>query len=107
TTTPTDPDGDGIPDALEDSLLRKYTPSAMLAGTETAWPASASWIESHSDISVSTAQVLGITTPLHRFPPNILAGSQDVHDWTMYGHAYPRQGGGIVLQYWLYFPFNK
>src|SRR5581483_4849526 len=35
-----DQDGDGLPDALEDALLRKYSPSAAIAGSETAWPAS-------------------------------------------------------------------
>lgn len=102
-----DQDGDGLPDALEDSLLRKYSPTALLAGTETAWPASVAWIRARSDLDVTTAEAIGITQPRHRFAHDILSGSHDERDWTMYGHAYPRRGGGIVLQYWLYFPFNK
>jgi hypothetical protein len=105
-TTADDRDGDGIPDLLEDELLRTYSPTALLAGSETAWPASVAWLRARTDIAVDGPETLGIVVPRHPFDASLRRGSRDTRDWTVYGHAYPRKGGGIVLQYWLYFPFN-
>jgi hypothetical protein len=34
------------------------------------------------------------------------AGSGDHGDWVTYGHAFSRSGGGVVLQYWVFYAYN-
>jgi hypothetical protein len=104
---PGDADGDGIPDVLEDELLRKYSPTALVAANDASLPASVDWIRARNDIAIDGPRVMGRVVPAHTFPASVRKGSRDRRDWVMYGHAFPRAGGGIVLQYWLYFPFNK
>ncbi len=100
--TPGDADGDGIPDALEDELLQRYSPTALLAADDASLPASIDWVRRRSAIA---AQKPGVMTR-HLFNEETRRGSRNPADWTMYGHAFPREGGGIVLQYWYFFPFN-
>ncbi len=103
---PGDQDGDGIPDDLEDALLRQYSPTALVAAKDPSLPASISWIRARNDIALDGPQVAGLVVPRHRFSTATRKGSSDPKDWVMYGHAFPRVGGGVVLQYWVYFPFN-
>ena len=40
------------------------------------------------------------------FAAEAQSGSPD-DQWTAYGHAYREKDGGIVLQYWFFFPYNS
>jgi len=33
-------------------------------------------------------------------------GSADRRDWTVYGHVAPARRGGVLVQYWFFYPFN-
>jgi hypothetical protein len=43
-----------------------------------------------------------------RLRPNLAArpGSSDPRDWVVYGHVYPARDGGVLVQYWFFYPFN-
>jgi hypothetical protein len=103
---PADRDGDGIRDALEDELLARFSPTALINDDEKSWPASVSWVRARSELSIDGPRTMGVVVPRHRFNKATRAGSRDEKDWTVYGHVYPREGGGVVLQYWLYFAYN-
>lgn len=34
------------------------------------------------------------------------SGCSDTHDWVVYGHVYPGDSGGIMVQYWFFYPYN-
>ena len=123
-----DRDGDGLDDAVEDALLERHAPIVLLAPTEEALPASAEWLLARADIEtapgepprVLEASVLGAVGALvARAIPGIdapgarlrlaratRAGTADRAVWTVYGHAYRADGGGILLQYWFFYAFN-
>lgn len=101
-----DRDGDGLDDALEDRLLARFSPVALLSPDDPSRPASIEWIRARADLSLGGPTLMGTLVPPRRFDDETRRGSADPGDWTMYGHAYPSRDGGIVLQYWLYFPFN-
>jgi hypothetical protein len=101
-----DTDGDGLPDAQEDLLLRRYAPTALVSADEPSFPASIPWIRARNDIAQDGPRVLGLVVPRHPFSGLARKGSRDPKDWVVYGHAFPKDGGGVVLQYWFYFPFN-
>jgi hypothetical protein len=118
-----DRDGDGIDDALEDALLQRFAPVVLLHPTEEALPASTGWLLARSDLEPATgprprvlaASVLGLVgwpkpvedpaARLHPLP-GTHAGSADRSEWTVYGHAFPAEGGGVLLQYWFFYAFN-
>ena len=118
-----DRDGDGLDDALEDALLGQYAPVVVLHPTEPALPASTDWLLARSDLEpapgprprVLAASVLGLLSwpkpvedPAARLHPHAPdhAGSRNPGDWVVYGHAFPADGGGVVLQYWFFYAFN-
>jgi len=118
-----DLDGDGLDDDLEDDLLARYAPVVLLHATEPARPGSTDWLLARADLEpapgprrrVLAASILGVLAwpkpvedPAARIHPNAQAraGSRDPADWIAYGHAYPAAGGGVLLQYWFFYPFN-
>lgn len=125
-----DRDGDGLDDALEDALLERHAPIVLLAPTEQALPASTDWLLARASIEsapgpgqsprVMQASILGAVGVLvARAVPGIdepgarlhlargaRAGAAERSVWTVYGHAYRADGGGIVLQYWFFYAFN-
>lgn len=104
--TALDTDADGIPDAEEDALLKRYAPTALVAADEPSMPASVAWIRARNDIASDGPRVFGQVVPRHPFSLAARQGSRDPKDWVVYGHAFPKAGGGTVLQYWFYFPYN-
>ncbi len=118
-----DQDGDGLDDAAEDALLARFAPVVLLHPTEPARPGSTDWILGRAELEpapgprprVLAASVLGLLArpkrvedPAARLHPaaHARAGSADPADWVVYGHAYPAAGGGVLLQYWFFYPFN-
>ena len=93
--TALDADGDGIPDAEEDALLRRYAPTALVSADEPSMPASIPWIRARNDIGHDSPRVYGTLVPRHPFSIDARQGSKDPKDWVVYGHAFPKAGGGI------------
>jgi hypothetical protein len=122
-TRAADRDHDGIDDDLEDLLLARYAPVILLHPSEPALPASTDWLLARAELEpapgprprVLAASVLGLLSwpkpvedpaaRLHQRPA-AHAGSHDVADWVVYGHAFRAEGGGVVLQYWFFYAFN-
>jgi hypothetical protein len=118
-----DRDGDGIDDELEDALLQRYAPVVLLHPTEEALPTSTAWLLARADLEpapgprprILAASVLGLlgwpkpvedpSARLH-LADGSHHGSTQPTDWTVYGHAFPAEGGGILLQYWFFYAFN-
>jgi hypothetical protein len=118
-----DRDRDGLDDALEDALLARYAPLVLLHPSEPAMPASTDWLLARAELEpapgprprILAASVLGLLSwpkpvedPAARLHPRAVdhAGSRHPGDWVVYGHAFPAEGGGVVLQYWFFYPFN-
>lgn len=107
-----DLDGDGLPDALEQSLADRYAPVVLLDQADWTRPASVSWVLARHDVTrppgspmiAAIAQTTARATG--RLAPDVRAGSVDPSDWTTYVHVYPRVDGGINIQYWFYYPYN-
>ena len=117
-----DRDLDGLDDELEDGLLARFAPVVILHPTEPALPGSTDWLIARSELEpegprprVLAASVLGLLArpkpvedPAARLHPRraARAGSPTQADWVVYGHAFPGDGGGVLLQYWFFYPFN-
>lgn len=118
-----DHDQDGLPDAVEDALLARYAPIVLIHPSEPALPASTDWLLARSELEpapgprtrVLAASVLGLLAwpqpvehPAARLRPRARdrAGSSVPADWVTYGHAFRSEGGGVLLQYWFFYPFN-
>ncbi len=119
-----DRDGDGLDDDVEDALLQRYAPLVLLHPSEAALPGSTDWLLARADLEpapgpprrVLAASIVGVFAsraqpvedPAARLHPAAAAhaGSPDARDWVVYGHAYPAAGGGVLLQYWFFYPFN-
>lgn len=121
-------DRDGLDDALEDALLARHAPVVLLAPAEHALPASTGWLLARARVetapgrppqmteaSVLTAVgaiaarlVPGADEPgaRLRIPRGVRPGSERPADWTVYGHAHRAADGGVLLQYWFFYPFN-
>jgi hypothetical protein len=121
---PEDLDGDGLDDGQEDALLQRFAPLVLLHPSEAARPGSAEWLLARADVEpapgraprVLAASIVGAfgspsgraQDPSARLHPRseTHAGSPDPRTWIAYGHAFRGDGGGIVLQYWFFYPFN-
>jgi VPS62-like protein len=124
-----DRDHDGLDDDVEDALLQRYAPVVLLAPEEHALPASTDWLLARAEVETAPgrapprmmeASILGAVGALVaravpgidepgarlRLPRRAHTGSADPSVWTVYGHAFRADGGGIVLQYWFFYAFN-
>jgi hypothetical protein len=104
--TAMDADGDGLEDAEESRLLQRHAPIALLADDEPALPSSVAWVRRRAGLGGERVRFMGIAASPRTFGDEVRRGSARCEDWTVYGHAYRREGGGVVLQYWFYYPFN-
>jgi hypothetical protein len=120
-----DADGDGIDDAREATLLQRHAPLVLLDADEHMRPASVAWTFARAHVEVPSerprvmqASVLGafvgvLLPDLHvaaahlRVDRRAHRGSADRADWIAYGHAFRAPDGGVLLQYWFYYPFNE
>lgn len=106
TVAPLDLDGDGLPDALEDVLLQRYAPVAMLCDDESSLPASVTWVREQLSPNAGAARPRAAFPVFASFDDAIRRGLSDPSRWTVYGHAYQRADRGVELQYWYYYPYN-
>jgi Vacuolar protein sorting-associated protein 62 len=109
-----DADRDGLPDALERALAAHYAPAVVLAPAERNRPASPPWLLARIAPPGTSAEDLGRSLLAGRFelggadfPDEVRAGSGDPRDWVTYVHVYPRVDGGINVQYWFFYPYNR
>jgi hypothetical protein len=109
-----DADRDGIPDSLEQALAARYAPVVVLAPDEQNRPASTRWLlgriapRGMSPDDVGRALLAGrVALGGADFPDEVRAGSGDPRDWVTYVHVYPRVDGGINIQYWFFYPYNR
>ncbi len=111
--------GDDVPTtAGTGALLERFAPLVLLAPDERARPANVEWYLARARFeprasSMTQAALLGdraagpaAHVPRLRPSAAARAGSPDPHDWVTYAHAYGASGGGLVLQYWFFYPFN-
>ena len=109
------------------ALLAQHAPLVLIAPGERAWPASVAWALARGpipdgarsfpslaewlrmEVSAGTAGE-GVPSPVRgprpRPTPEAWPGSRSPLDWVVYGHAYGAEDGGVLLQYWFYYPFN-
>jgi Vacuolar protein sorting-associated protein 62 len=119
-----DANGNGLDDGSEEALLARYAPVVILAHGERALPANVDWYLARArldpdpapELRVTQASLLGdfeaalraLGQRVARLRPNQAArpGSADPHDWVVYGHVYRGKDGGLLVQYWFFYPFN-
>ncbi len=121
-----DANANGVDDAVEEALLHRFAPVVLLAPGERARPANVDWFLARASLGadgdrepklrVTQASLLGdvdaVVRAVHRgvarLRPHRAArpGSADPHDWVTYGHVYRAEGGGVLVQYWFFYPFN-
>ena len=119
-----DANGNGLEDAMEESLLARFAPVVILAPGERALPANVDWYlararldpEPEPELRVTQASLLAdfeaalraVGRRVARLRPNLAArpGSPDRRDWVVYGHVYRGEDGGLLVQYWFFYPFN-
>jgi hypothetical protein len=95
-------------------LLDAYAPVVLLAPGERALPTHVEWylararLERPQGPTVLTASIgeAPRTERLHPMP-SARWGSSSPADWTVYGHAYRADDGGVLLQYWFFYAFNS
>ncbi len=131
--TAADANGNGIDEAIEEALLSRYAPVVILAPGERALPANVDWYLARvrldppgpadesapgdrPELRVTQASLLGhvelavrvVGRGMARLRPNLAArpGSADPRDWIVYGHVYAGRDGGLLVQYWFFYPFN-
>ncbi len=109
----------------DEALLRRFAPLVLLAPGERALPANVDWFLARARIEaqprqearMTQASLVGAWTvdtpmPRRRAAPRLAparearAGSAEPRDWVTYAHVYAAEGGGTVLQYWFFYPFN-
>lgn len=106
TPAPADLDADGVPDVVEDALLERHRPVFVLSRKDPSRPASIPWLRARVDLPLEP-RLAGILGPARRFEADTRRGPDGLGDRRIYAHAYPRAGGGLVLQYWNYYPYNE
>ena len=108
------------------ALLARHAPLVLIAPGERAWPASvawalargpipdgarsfpslAEWLRMDAGAGVAAEGFPAPRRPRPRPTPEAWPGSRSPLDWVVYGHAYGAEDGGVLLQYWFYYPFN-
>lgn len=112
-----DADRDGLLDAWEEAVARRFAPAVILDREDWNRPASVPWLLARAElpfkepIQATFAGMIGSTSPASsaggaRFSLTARRGSDDPGDWTCYAHVLPRAGGGVNVQYWFFYPYN-
>lgn len=105
-----DADEDGLADAEEAAWARKYAPIVLLDEGDACRPSSIAWLSDRVELVSPTAAIARAGAPAPPAPPapfpaEVRRGA-DPSDWTTYVHAFPRADGGVMLQYWFFYPYN-
>ncbi|MFW5741504.1 MAG: hypothetical protein ACOC1F_14205 [Myxococcota bacterium] len=103
-----DLDRDGIPDAKEERLARRFAPVVVLDSREWALPASVRWLLDRLQVGARHDAVAPPRVRLEQFPSWLHRGSTNQRDWTTYVHVYrSRDRRRIYIQYWFFYPYNN
>lgn len=93
------------------ALLDAYAPLVLLAPGERALPAHAEWYFAQTRLLPGRrgATAGRAWAEDARLEPrgSALGGSPHPADWTTYGHVYRAEDGGVLLQYWFFYPYNS
>lgn len=114
---------------MEDELLLRHAPVVLLAPGESALPANVDWYLARTHLvgpdqerigqpaAVQAGLVIDLVRTLGggdrqslsrlRPLPGARAGSQHPSDWVTYGHVFASEDGGVLVQYWFFYPFNR
>lgn len=100
-----DADRDGLLDSEEQALAERFAPIVTLHRDDWTRPASLDWVlgqvpAGHADPPMPLPQTL------RRVPASARAGAPSPRDWVVYVHVYPAKDGGVIVQYWFYYPYN-
>ena len=110
-----DADGDGLEDAWEDEVARRFAPVVVLDREDWNRPSSVPWLLARADVLgrerlqasfAGFAPSQGARQGAAPFSLAARRGSDDPSDWTTYVHVFPRAGGGVSVQYWFFYPYN-
>lgn len=102
-----DQDADGIPDAREEQLARRFAPVVVLDGKDWTRPASVQWLLSRLRVGARHDEAPKPGLRLALFPPRLQRGSRNPRDWKTYVHTYAsRNGQRLHVQYWFFYPYN-
>lgn len=102
-----DLDFDGIPDARERALARRYAPVLVLAEGEKMLPASVDWLLERLGSRVRSDEAPPRGFHLSRFDGRVPHGSRDARDWKTYVHVYrSKDARRIYVQYWFFYPYD-
>jgi hypothetical protein len=93
-----DQDRDGIDDALETDLARRFAPIVILDREDRDRPASVEWLLEREPSALGAAPAA--------FQEATRRGDPDPDAWPCYVRVYPRVDGGINLQYWFLYAHN-
>jgi hypothetical protein len=94
-----DADGDGLLDAEELELGRRFAPLVTLHANDKARPASVDWLRARAARKRTSPRLAGYNTGIRR-------GSSNPADWVTYLHVLPAHPSGVLVQYWFFYPFN-
>jgi len=113
-----DGDRDGLRDDEEAELAARFAPIVLLHARDENRPASVAWLlravqpvgleqRVSPEVSPETGRVArDALPPLFAMPASTRGGATDRADWATYVHVFPRDGGGINVQYWFFYPYN-
>ncbi len=108
-----DADRDGVADALESAIAKRYAPVVILDPGERYRPASIDWLAGRLPGGGPTDRPRALSLMLAQlghggaqFTEAVRSGSGDPRDWVTYVHVYPRVDGGLSVQYWFFYPYN-
>ncbi len=101
-----DADRDGISDSEEAALAARYAPIVTLPRDDSTRPASLAWLSARLPVALGDRDDARVANELRHIPAKVRHGSDNPADWVTYVHVYPARDGGILVQYWFFYPYN-
>lgn len=93
-----DVDRDGLRDDEEAAIALRFAPIVTLHAADWTRPASVAWVGLRGGAFGSK--------PWDGAHGQAKSGSADPADWVTYVHVCPAGYGGVIVQYWFFYPYN-